>query len=171
MDDGGQSGILKALREAGSELIDQFYGLSEEELRWRSPEEERSMKETIFHLRDREHLGLRQIRIIAETDGEPLLPTMDIDGLSVELDDQSQDTWEALRAFGKLRNWTVMTLWGLLDQDWERCGRHPYRGLLSIAEIARELAQHDLGHLWQVRRMRHQLSERQGDERISSSDS
>ncbi len=168
MDDGGQSAIVKALREAGSELIDQFYGLSEEELRWRPLEEERSLEETVFHLRDREHLGLRQIQVITETDGEPLLPIMETDALSVDLDGESQDAWEALRAFSRLRNRTVMTLWGLVARDWVRCGRHPYRGLLSIAEIARELAEHDLGHLWQVRRVRRQVSERQRDEGISS---
>jgi hypothetical protein len=170
MDDGEQSWILKALREAGSELIDQLDGLSEEELRWHPPEEERSLEEIILHLRDHERLGLRQIQLIAETDGEPLLPTMDIDALSVELDSGTQDTREALRAFGRLRSRMVRALWGLLAQDWGRCGRHPYRGLVSIAEIARELSQHDLGHLWQVRRVRQQLSERTRDEKISWGD-
>ena len=161
MDDREQSWILKALREAGNELIGQFYGLSEEELRWRPLDDERSLEEVASHLRDREEITLRQIQCIAETDGEPVLPTADFDTLSLDRDHQRHDAWEALRAFSRLRNQTSMTLWGLLSEDWERCGRHPYRGPLSIAQIARELAQHDLAHLWQVRRLRQQLSERE----------
>jgi hypothetical protein len=30
---------------------------------------------------------------------------------------------------------------------------HPYRGRLTVLEIAREAYQHDLEHLWQARRM------------------
>lgn len=167
MDDREQGWILKALREAGSELIDQFYGLSEEELRWCPLDDERSLEEIIFHLRDREELSLRQIQLIAESDGEPLLPTVGFDALPLEGDCQRQDAREALRALGRLRDRTSMALWGLSTQDWERCGRHPYRGLLSIAQIARELAQHDLSHLWQVRRLRQRLSEREREEEIA----
>lgn len=166
MHGGEQSWILKALREAGSELIDQFYGLSRGELRWRPLDDERSLEETILHLRDREELSLRQIQLIAEADGEPLLPIESSHALPSEQDCQSQDTREALRAFARLRSQTSMTLWELSAYEWERCGRHPYRGPVSIAQIARELTEHDLSHLWKVRRLRQRLSEREQEEEI-----
>ncbi|MDZ7727242.1 MAG: hypothetical protein U5Q44_03065 [Dehalococcoidia bacterium] len=41
-----------------------------------------------------------------------------------------------------------------LDQNyWSRAGQHPDRGRLEIRDIARDLYQHDLEHLWQARRM------------------
>jgi hypothetical protein len=163
MDDREQSWILKALREAGNELIGQFYGLGEEELRWRPLDDERSLAEIASHLRDREQLTLRQIEVILETEDEPVLPTADFDSLSLDRDYQKQEVREELRAFVRLRRRTSMTLWGLMTQDWERCGRHPYRGPVSIAQMVRELAQHDLGHLWQVRRLKERVSEREGE--------
>ena len=41
-----------------------------------------------------------------------------------------------------------------VDQDdWERRGVHPYLGPLSILQCAREMSEHDLSHLWQLRRL------------------
>jgi hypothetical protein len=45
----------------------------------------------------------------------------------------------------------------LRDYEWRRGVIHPYRGDISIETIARELAQHDLEHLWQVRRLKFDL--------------
>ena len=42
----------------------------------------------------------------------------------------------------------------MLDEDdWERCGVHPYRGEISIHAIVRSLHEHDLEHLYQARRL------------------
>jgi hypothetical protein len=37
--------------------------------------------------------------------------------------------------------------------EWERAGMDPYRGRMTVLEIARETYRHDLEHLWQARRM------------------
>ena len=156
MDEAGQRWALKALREAGDELIDQFYGASEDELRGRPQDDEWSLKEIAGHLRDNEELALEQIRLMAG-DEQPELPARDVDALPLEQDYRSADVQELLSAFAGFRRQTYRLLWGLAPEDWERCGRHPYRGEVTIAQIARELAEHDLGHLWQARRLREAL--------------
>ena len=156
MDVGEQRWILKALSEAGGELIDQFYGASERELSWRPPDDEWSLKEIAAHLRDNEELVLEQMRLMA-SDEEPELPARDVDALPLERDYRSADIEDFLSAFGGLRRQTQRLLWGLAPEDWGRCGRHPYRGKVAIAQVARELAEHDLGHLWQARRLREAL--------------
>ena len=50
-------------------------------------------------------------------------------------------------------NRVVNLLWSLESEDWERTGRHPYSGEVSIARLAREHIEHDLEHLWQARRL------------------
>jgi len=162
MDEGEQRWVLKALREAGEELIDQFHGLAEKELRWRAQDDEWSLKEIAGHLRDNEELALEQMSLIA-SDEDPLLPTRDVDALPLEADYRSADVRELLSAFAGLRRQTHRLLWSLAPEDCERRGRHPYRGEVTIAQIARELAEHDLGHLWQARRLRETL--RRGRER------
>lgn len=156
MDEGEQRWVLKALREAGEELIDQFHGLADKELRWRPQDDEWSLKEIAGHLRDNEELALEQMSLIA-SDEDPLLPARDVDALPLEADYRLADVKELLSAFAGLRRQTHRLLWSLAPEDWGRCGRHPYRGEVTIAQIARELAEHDLGHLWPARRLRETL--------------
>ena len=44
------------------------------------------------------------------------------------------------------------------EDDWQRTGIHPYRGKVSIHDIARELHEHDLEHLYQARIIREHLT-------------
>ena len=156
MDEGGQRWVLKALREAGDELMDQFSGASEDELRGRPQDDEWSLKEIAGHLRDNEELALEQIRLMAGEE-EPDLPARDVDALPLERDYRSADVQELLSAFAGFRRQTYRLLSSLAPEEWGRCGLHPYRGEVTIAQIARELAEHDLGHLWQARRLRETL--------------
>jgi hypothetical protein len=45
----------------------------------------------------------------------------------------------------------------LSEDEWQRTGVHPYRGRVSIYDIAREMHEHDLEHLYQARRLREAL--------------
>jgi len=153
-----QAWVLKALREAGGSLLSEFYGLDDEDLCRRVEGEDWCLKEVAAHLRDAEELALAQLTAIAEAKPGPL-PTWDVDVLPLERDYQSADLDEALAEFRGLRRETTFALWGATDAGWERSAQHPYRGTVTLGEIARELAQHDLEHLWQVRRIKERLSE------------
>jgi hypothetical protein len=61
--------------------------------------------------------------------------------------------FELMDEFGVLRRQSVYLLWSLDEGDWERAGIHPYLGPLTITQVAREMNEHDLAHLWQLRRL------------------
>ena len=159
---------MKALREAGGTLVSEFAGLDEMTLRHRPAEDELSLKEIAAHLRDAEELALRQLTSASE-EPDKRLPVWDIDVLPFERDYRDADLQGLLSEVRNLRRQTASLLWMLRDWDWRREVTHPYRGEITIEMIARELAQHDLEHLWQVRQLKYTLAEAasSGDDGLS----
>jgi hypothetical protein len=155
MDYSSQRWMLKALHEAAEELQGQLLGLSDAVLCRRPAPDEWSLKEIAAHLRDAEACFLERLELIVGED-DPNLPDIDVDAYVLERDYQKLDLYEVLREFSLLRRHTTGLLWDLEHFEWEREGLHPYRGRLSIMQVARDMNEHDLGHLWQVRRLRHQ---------------
>ncbi len=153
-----QGWVLKALREAGNTLLSELYGLDEEELRWRPAEGEWSLKETASHLRDAEELALAQFNAFISGSASAL-PAWDVVLLPQERDYQGEEMARVLASFRGMRRETTYLLWSLTGADWQRSAEHPYRGPVTMGEVARELAQHDLEHLWQVRQLKERLQE------------
>ena len=60
---------------------------------------------------------------------------------------------ELMEEFGAHRQRSVYLLWSLDEEDWELTGTHPYLGPLTVLQCAREMNEHDLSHLWQLRRL------------------
>ena len=153
-----QGWVLKALREAGSSLISELYDVDEESLVWRPADGEWSLKEIAAHLRDAEELALVQFNAFV-AGSSSALPAWDVDLLPQERDYQSEEIARVLASFRGMRRETTYLLWALTEADWQRSAEHPYRGPVTLGELARELAQHDLEHLWQVRQLKEQLRE------------
>jgi hypothetical protein len=151
-----QGWTLKALREAGGTLVSELYGLDEDALRWRPAEGDWSLKEIAAHLRDAEELALAQFNAFAAGPAGRL-PAWDVDLLPQERDYQGEDVHRVLASFQGMRRETTYLLWGFTDSDWSASAEHPYRGEVTLGELAHELAQHDLEHLWQVRQLKQQL--------------
>jgi hypothetical protein len=151
-----QSFVLKALREAGNSLVSELYAVDEEMLCRRPADGELCLKEIAAHMRDAEELALQQMAAIADESRRPL-PAWDIDLLPFERDYREEDLDMFLAEFRGLRRETTEFLWSVGDQVWHAKGRHPYRGEITLGQIAHELAQHDLEHLWQVRQLKHEL--------------
>jgi hypothetical protein len=149
--------LLKAVREAAGELYGQFAGLGNEALCWRPAGGEWCLKEVAAHLRDAEQMYRRQIELIVHN-REPDLPHEPVDVLPYERDYVSQSLPRLLSEWESEREETVWLLRMLDERDWERCGLHPYRGRVSIMDIAREIHEHDLEHLWQARKLHDQVS-------------
>ncbi len=160
MDEGQRRWLLKAVREAAGELFSQFSGIDERGLRWRPAEGEWCLKEVAAHLRDAECLYQRQIELIAQN-RNPELPHEALDVLPFERHYRDEAMQRLLYEFGDTREETVWILRTLDEDDWSRCGVHPYRGRVSIFDIVREVHEHDLEHLWQARRLREQVLARQ----------
>lgn len=152
--------LLKALGEASGELARAFSGVRERELLQPAPwpDEGWCLLAVPFHLVQVERGLQEQVGIIASSRrGEPEVPHVDLDDIPFEADYAELDLDFLLDELHYLRRRTSYLLWELSERDWERRGRHPYRGPVSILELAREAYQHDLEHLWQVRRMREAL--------------
>ncbi len=105
-----QEFLLKALREAGQQLLEELLELGEPDLRHRAAPDEWSLKEVVGHLRDAQALALEQVQ--AALAGRPL-PHRDIDLLPAERGYQEQDT-------------------GMLLQELTRQWRHLLQGRLQI---------------------------------------
>ena len=160
---GDRRWLLKAVREATGELFGQFAGVDERGLRWRPGRGEWCLKEIAGHLRDAERLYQRQIEVIARgrpSAAGPLLPHEPVDVLPYERDYRSEPLSRLLSEYEAAREETFWILYTLDEADWRRCGRHPYRGRVSVYDIARELHEHDLQHLYQAQRLRKSLRER-----------
>ncbi|TMF12293.1 MAG: DinB family protein [Chloroflexi bacterium] len=145
--------VLKALRECSSIVVRELSALDEDELLHSPGEGDWCLKEIAAHLRDAEELALRQMNAIAEGARGPL-PAWDIDLLPAERDYRSADLGDLISHLRELRQETTYLLWGLDDADWHESAEHPYRGRVTIETLARELAQHDLEHLSEVRRLK-----------------
>jgi hypothetical protein len=151
--------LMKAVREAAGEFFQQFSGLNEEGLRWRPAEREWCLKELAGHLRDAEQLYQSQIEAIAHH-SQGRLPHEPVDVLPSERDYRGESLRSLLYEFEAAREETVWLLFSMDEEDWHRTGEHPYRGEISIFDIARELHEHDLEHLVQARRLRENVRQR-----------
>ncbi len=146
--------LLKAMSEAGGELRDilagQPLGLLYEP--GEPPDEDWCLMGIAYHLRDVEERVMDQLRpMILQTN--PEIPHVDMDDIPFREDYEGADDEDLMDAFYYFRRRTAYLLWDLSERDWERKGIHPYRGPMSVMDIARELYQHDLEHLWQARRI------------------
>jgi len=148
--------LLKALRESAHELESQAWGLDEDGLRWRPSDGDMCLKEIAAHLRDCEEHLIATLEQIVERD-QPKLKAFDGDALVMDRDYRGIDLYEVLDQFSYLRHRTANLLWSLMGDEWEREGRHPYLGLVTIAQLVREQHEHDLEHLWQARHLREAL--------------
>jgi hypothetical protein len=151
-----QGFVLKALREAANSLVSEMYGVDEELLDVSPAEGEMCLKEIAAHMRDMEELALKQMAAIAGS-SRRTLPAWDVDLLPMERDYRKDDIEVFLGEFRALRRETSEFLWTAGDYAWDAVGKHPYRGEVTLGQIASELAQHDLEHLWEVRRLKHEL--------------
>lgn len=156
MDEGGQRWVLKALREIVNELVEEIYGLGSAVEEWRPSADEWSLREIVAHLHAYEKLAQTQIEHLISGRTMPL-PLWDVE--SPRSDESVGTLSHQLRAFVRVRRQTTMLLWELMPDEWRRQGEHPYRGWVSVGQIARELAEHDLEHLWQIRRYKQTLYE------------
>jgi hypothetical protein len=146
--------LLKAMSEAGGELRSLLAGqplgaLLEPGER---PDEDWCLMGIAFHMKDVEQRVMQQLRPMVMYQ-DPEIPHVDFDDIPFRTDYEFEDDEDLMDAFYYYRRRTTYMLWDLDMADWERRGIHPYRGPISVTDIARDLYQHDLEHMWQARRM------------------
>ena len=149
-----KSWLLKALRETAHAMETLLWDLDEDALD-RAPEAgEWSASQLIEHMCEMERRFVERLERTVSMD-EPRVGAFDADSIESERDpDQERDSvFDQMDEFSVLRRQAVYLLWSLDDADWQRAGVHPYLGPLTITQTAREMNEHDLAHLWQLRRL------------------
>jgi hypothetical protein len=145
-----KSWLLKALRETGHAMEALIWNLGYDDVSRRTDPEEWSCTELVHHMAEMEQRYGERLDLMAYRD-DPAIPAFDAD--TIDPPDEDTSAFEVVEDFTTRRSHTVHLLWSLGDEDWERRGVHPYLGPLTILQVAREMNEHDLAHLWQLRRL------------------
>lgn len=105
----------------------------------------------VCHLRDLEAAYLHRIQLMLQEDN-PTFPANDNRQMSIDHHYAEADLRAALAEFEDLRRQFIALLNTLSDDQWERCGQHPYFGETTILTQAVNNAIHDLDHIEQIAR-------------------
>lgn len=144
--------LLKALRETAHAMESLVWDIDEDLLDQRTNVGEWSAQDLLLHMSGMERSYAERLERIARLD-EPSIEAFDGDSIEPTRAELHMTAYDLLDEFGVRRQQSVYLLWSLDEDDWERTGRHPYLGPVSILQTAREMNEHDLGHLWQLRRI------------------
>lgn len=141
--------IIATVRSLPDNVEPLTTGLSSEQLRWRASPDEWSIIEVCCHLRDAGEISTLRITRLASED-DPTIEAYDEQALAHEPNyhgDEIDRVRPALRAA-----WSGLaeTLQRLPPEAWERAGRHPERGALTLASEAQRYAEHARTHLEQL---------------------
>lgn len=124
-----------------------------------------SAKEVVAHLAETEvAFGWRLRTMLA--DDQPTLAPYDQDAWAAALIYQGYSAQRALRLFEVLREAHSALLRALELKAWERTGRHPERGEITVRELVDHRAHHDLQH---VAKLRDKIRRLRGDQRMNAS--
>ncbi len=143
--------LLKALRETAHAMESLIWNVDDAALDRRAEPDEWSCRELAAHMAHMERGYARWLeRIVGAEDAR-------IDAFDGDSEDplanHLDDAFDLTNAFAEQRQQAVYLLWSLDAEDWERRGIHPYLGPLTVTQVARQMNEHDLAHLWQLRRL------------------
>lgn len=130
-------------------LID---GQAEAELKMRPAPGKWSVGEILAHLAEDELATSWRYRQMIEHCGCDLA-SFDQDQWAQLGDYASWNPKEALELFRLLRWANLRMLSQLGAEDWQKYGIHAERGKITVSDLARHMAGHDLNHIDQVRRI------------------
>ncbi len=161
MDDNERITLLDRLRSMPDRVQALAHAVPAAHGTWRPGDGQFSLVEHLCHLRDLEAEGYQvRIRRLLEED----LPTLqEIDGSTwaVERDYQSQPAADALASFTRLRAQTVEQLVQALPRHGSRKGLFGGFGIITLAQLAQDIARHDAGHLQEIEALAWALEEKE----------
>jgi hypothetical protein len=147
--------LMKALREVPHEIEGVVVEFRDRDLRWRPAPGEWCAKEVVAFLRESEHEDLKAVNAILDRDGAPIeerrahLAPSEHDYLDHPVEEL---LWEFLTLRQSL-------LWTLdMTDDWDRHGRHPYRGVVALPVYLHEINERDLEAAWTLRKLQEALA-------------
>ena len=139
-------------RETASKLTKLVEGKSAAQLSRRPAPDKWSVSEILVHLAEAEIGSYWRYRQMIEHNGSSLM-SFDQD-LWYKLGDYaSRDPHEALQLFRMLREGNLLMFDKLTPEQWQLGGIHSERGPMTVAELARQIAGHDINHVAQVEKI------------------
>ena len=132
-----------------AELID---GVSEQTLCREPAPGKWSVAEILAHLADDEVATSWRYRQMIESSG-CALPGFDQDEWARMGQNTSRDARQSLQLFSLLREANLHMLRHLTEDEWQRYGMHAERGRISVKDLARHMAGHDMNHVEQIRKI------------------
>jgi len=145
---------LERMARTAHELEQAVKGQDDAALSRRPDPNNWSAKECICHLRDTEEFFFSRIEQLTVMN-EPTLFTwtgLSPDRWSEERQYLRHDVGKAIGHFRQRREETLAFLRKLTPDQWQCAGVHPKRGRVTVDGIVALMAEHDNGHLDQLRR-------------------
>jgi uncharacterized damage-inducible protein DinB len=124
--------------------------LPADQLALRTPAGKWNAREIVAHLADCELVFSFRLRQTL-ADDHPTLQPFDQDRWAARY--AKYDMSSALRLFGAARDWNLLLLEGVSEEDRSRPVTHPERGTMALWTIVETMAGHDLNHLQQIERL------------------
>jgi len=140
---------IEMQRAAPRRLAPLIAGVTDEKLRRRPASGKWSTVEILAHLAEDELATSWRYRQMIEHPGETLLG-FDQDEWARRGDYALWKAGEALELFRLLREANLRFLATLSPEEWESAGNHAERGRLTVRELARHMAAHDINHILQI---------------------
>jgi uncharacterized damage-inducible protein DinB len=139
-------------RETAAKLARLVEGASRDQLTKRPAPDKWSVNEILVHLAEAEVSCFWRYRQMIEHNGASIIP-FDQD-LWYELGDyRSRDARESLQLFRLMRDANLRMFDRLTPQQWQRGGVHTERGPMTVADLVRQMAGHDINHVAQVEKL------------------
>jgi len=137
---------------APGRLAELLEGVSDEALRRKPSPEKWSVVEILAHLAEDELTSSWRYRQMIEHSGLTLMG-FDQDKWAKLGDYRSWNAREALEMFRLLREANLRLLHRLTSEEWACEGQHTERGRITVHDLARHMAAHDINHILQIERL------------------
>jgi hypothetical protein len=111
-----------------------------------------SVGEILAHLADDEVVTFWRYRQMIENDG-CALAGFDQDEWACMGRNAAANPKESLQLFQLLRESNLRMLRNLTPEEWQRHGIHAERGRITVQDLARHMAGHDVNHIEQIRKI------------------
>jgi hypothetical protein len=143
--------VLERLKATARDLVSLTSGVPRSRLDRKAGALDWSAAMVLAHLADAEIVYAMRIKLILSEDRPHLVPYDENawTDRSARVEDDAKDTMARWRL---QREHNVRLLESLEDAEWRRAGVHAQRGEMSIRHVAGLMAEHDRGHLDQLRR-------------------
>lgn len=143
---------VDVMRKTPELLADLVVSVPEKQLQERPAPDKWSVAELLAHFADAELVSTWRYRQMIEHDSCAL------SGFGQELwhklgDYPSRRPEDSLQLFRLLRATNLHMFAQLTPEEWQRYGIHAERGPMTVTDLARQVAGHDLNHLEQIRKI------------------